>query len=143
MKSATIENEATSSEVTTTPAATIIPQADKQDAPIARVFERHERINILGNTIIVDELLKVINDAKSTAGRASKDAKTLGLGSVAKDISGRGIILPGMSVLSLLAKHGKVGDTPERQKAAIAQIKGLNLLIDGLALLGLAKRMAD
>jgi hypothetical protein len=101
------------------------------------------KFEILGNTVYLDDLRKAIADARSQAGRVNKMALEMNLGTLKKNIIGGGDILPTLASLSQLAKAGRVHDNKEKAKAIVDQIKGLNLLIDGLSLLGLASRKID
>lgn len=97
-------------------------------------------LKVCGNIIPLERLNKRLADARSNAGRLSATARNKGLGRIAKDMSGGGTLIPTLAVLSDLESLGLLGDTKQSIASAKNEIRGLNMIVDGLALLGLAKR---
>jgi len=101
-------------------------------------------LRICKNIIPLDRLQKAINDAQALAGNARKEAQELGLGRLAKDVSGGGTLIPAPAVIGDLLKLGHFGGLDKDEiadtRAKADFVKGLNMVVDGLALLRLARR---
>lgn len=97
-------------------------------------------LKVCGNVVPIEALQTAISAAMSEAGRARSEAQKLGLGRIAKDVSGHGTLIPTVSVLNDLSKLQYFGADKVKAKAKSDRIKGLNMLVDGLAMLGLAIR---
>lgn len=120
----------------------ITPQApvETPQAPVEVLPPVIQSLILPGNRIALQAVNDRLHKAACNAGRMSGIAKQLGIGRVAKDMSGGGTLIPTLACLSDLESLGKLGDTKERIKSAKDEIRALNMIMDGFALLGLAKR---
>lgn len=110
----------------------------KPDAPKNEVL-------IMGNSLCLNELLTKLKDTKSDAGRLEAICHEKGILSKRqiKGIQGTGIQFVDIAAINQLNKAGLIAGKPEKVKARIDSIKGMNMLIDALVLLGMAQRQSD
>lgn len=97
-------------------------------------------LKVAGNTIDLDELHKVLNAVNSEIGRAIKVAEASGHITLAKDCSGGGRAVVSVANVRKLHSLNLLHTDKAKSKAILDRVVGLNHLVDGLALLGLAKR---
>jgi hypothetical protein len=122
-----------------------LPDKAQETAPAAQettleVLPPVQYLALPGNKIALETINARLHKAACNAGRMSSEAKRLGIGRIAKDMSGGGTLIPTLACLSDLESLGKLGDTKADIKARKDEIRALNMIVDGFALLGLAKR---
>lgn len=115
-----------------------------KDASLEVVKPRRE-VQVMGNRVCMDELLKKLQDARSDSARL--EALCIDKGIVSKrklkSVQGTGLAIVDLGSIAQLAKLGMIQGKPEKVKARVDAIKGMNLLIDALTLLGLAERQEE
>lgn len=100
----------------------------------------------IGKSEISLEILnRAIHAAQCAAGRIASKARETGHGRLIKDMTGGGTLIPTLAVLKDMQAAGLLGETNSKEgkqlvQGQIDQVRGLNLIVDGLALLGIHKR---
>ena len=116
----------------------------KAETAASLLQDAREEIFLLSfgkHKVNVARLEKTLADTYTDACRLSKVAELKGLGRVAKDMTGGGTLIPTPAVINDLYTIGELGAKTDKKTALRKdRLKGLNMLVDALALLGEAKR---
>jgi len=122
-----------------------------EEVEIVEPVDTTESMTILGNVIPFHEkhgLIHAVKNAASDAGRLEKLAFELGYVAktgdgkkkLVKTVRGTGNSFVDITALRKMAKDGKIAGKSEKVKARLDAIQGMNLILDGLCLMGLAER---